>query len=240
MKKSEYVPSIFKDAFYCPRCSVLVPHIWFDISLSNSEKHDISVKKLDESGLALHKYNYITTNKRKRDWFLNISVCSRCNTYTLWENGNIIFPYEIDLPQPHEDMFEDVRQIYIEAMHVYKHSPRATAALLRLAIETMIPQLEDYKIKTDTINNMIAELVKNDIPEHIQQGLDSIRIYGNEGIHAGEIVLNEEPEVVLFLFELLNIMVEELITKRRRIKAFYDKLPASKLSGVINRDRVKN
>lgn len=88
---------------------------------------------------------------------------------------------------------------------------------------------------------MIAELVKLDIPEHIQQGLDAIRVYGNEGIHAGEINLNDDQDTVMFLFGLINIMVEELISRKKKIKDFYSKLPVSKIKGIANRDKsVKN
>lgn len=174
-----------------------------------------------------------------RDWHLDISVCGHCYKYTVWENTKIIFPYTTELPQPHEDMPEEVRGIYSESMGVFKHSPRASAALLRLAIETMIPQLEDYQIKKAKINTMIGDLVTKDIPQHVQQGLDAIRIYGNEGIHPGEIDLTEDEDTVLFLFDLINIMVEELITKKKKIQSFYEKLPVGKLKGILNRDKVK-
>lgn len=86
---------------------------------------------------------------------------------------------------------------------------------------------------------MIGELVQKDIPEHIQQGLDAIRVYGNEGIHPGEIDLTDDESIVLFLFDLINIMVEELITKKKKIKSFYETLPAGKLQGIFNRDKKK-
>ena len=153
----------------------------------------------------------------------------------------MIYPFETELPEAHEDMPDEVIGIYLEATLVFKHSPRASAALLRLAIETLIPLLEDYQIKKAKINTMIASLVEEGIPEHIQQGLDAIRIYGNEGIHPGEIVLNDDRETVAYMFELANDMVEELITRKKKIRKVYSQIPVDKIKGIANRDKkVRN
>lgn len=86
---------------------------------------------------------------------------------------------------------------------------------------------------------MIHQLVQKDIPDHIQQGLDAIRIYGNDGIHSGEIVMGDNQETVEYLFELVNYMTEELITKKKKIKSFYEKLPLSKIESILKRDKAK-
>lgn len=231
-------PQYLLEAFNCPRCGVLVPQMWFTIAkdgIANTliKKIENPARDRVRNGIGAHNQQF------RIDWDLTISICTHCHQYTIWENQNFIYPYENELPEPHEDMFKDVKGIYQEARDVYKHSPRAAAALLRLAIEIMIPQLEEYNIKKSTINNMIGELVEKDIPEHIQQGLDSIRIYGNEGIHPGEISLNDNQDNVMFLFDLINIMVDELITRRKKIRSFYDKLPKGKIKGIMNRDKVK-
>lgn len=231
-------PKYVEEAFNCPRCGVLVPHKWYSINSLNDQNEKPTISELN---LQSERFRgFINNNERYRlDWKLDLSICTYCKEYTIWENRNIIYPLESNLPKPHDDMFEDVKNIYEEALLVYKHSPRASAALLRLAIETMIPQLEEYKIKKSNLNTMIGELVKKDIPLYVQQGLDSIRIYGNEGIHPGEINLNEEQETVLFLFELINIMIEELITRRKKINSFYSKLPKGKTEAVTIRDNPK-
>ncbi|MGE6721067.1 hypothetical protein ACQKGD_27600 [Peribacillus frigoritolerans] len=126
------------------------------------------------------------------------------------------------LPNAHQDMPVDVKNIYEEAILVFKHSPRAAAALLRLAIETTFP-LEDDDIYG--------------IPSHIQKGLDAIRIYRNEGIHPGEIVLNDDQEIVIYMFELINDMVEELISRRKKIQQADAKIPVDKIKSILNRDK---
>lgn len=231
-------PNMYKDAFNCPRCGVLVPQNWYRVNPPSSSDSKIpTFETYDSNKLLIFRSARGSNGRSRADWNLCITVCSRCNNYGIWENQNLIYPFETGLPEPHEDMYEDVKGIYHEAMLVYQHSPRAAAALLRLAIETMIPQLEEYQITKAKINTMIGELVKKEIPEHIQQGLDFIRIYGNEGIHPGEITLKDNQETVMFLFELINIMVEELITRKKKIKSFYASLPSKKIEGIINRDK---
>lgn len=234
-------PKYHEKAFNCPRCGVLAPQLWYGIDKTKNNSVEIEDIDLDISrvigGTAI-TFASETEPTYRHPWYLNISVCQHCFEYTVWENQSIIYPFETDLPEPHEDMMNDVKGIYQEAALIYQHSPRAAAALLRLAIETMIPQLEEYEIKKSSLNNMIGQLVKKDIPEHIQQGLDAIRIYGNEGIHAGEIVLNDDHEIVEYLFDLINYMTEELITKKKKLKSFYSKLPLTKLQGILNRDKT--
>ncbi|MCY7770670.1 DUF4145 domain-containing protein [Bacillus haynesii] len=235
----EIQPLFHLAAFNCPNCGVLAPQKWFEISQPNILAQRIVGEMVNENRLnGPSAYVNGEPVMISKPWHLEISICSHCERYVIWENKKMIYPFKTELPEPHKDMHENVKKIYEEAMLVYKHSPRAAAALLRLAIETMIPQLDGYNIKKAKINTMIGELVKKDIPTHIQQGLDAIRVYGNEGIHSGEINLNEDPETVMFLFDLINIMVEELITRKSQIKSFYAKLPIDKIKGIINRDKT--
>src|SRR5690625_6967486 len=110
----------------------------------------------------------------------------------------MIFPVESSIAEPSPDMPKEMKDIYEEARQVYKFSLRASAALLRLAIEALIPLL-DYGIKKENnnLNKMISELVNKGIPDHIQQGLDKIRYYGKDSIHTDKINLEEKKEPVV-------------------------------------------
>ncbi|MFD1357644.1 DUF4145 domain-containing protein [Fictibacillus halophilus] len=219
----------------------MCPQNWYSIERQSPNLPDARIQFVSDTYDFNGPRGYVPPKLLSTNWAwkLDISICHDCTNYTIWENKKIIYPFESELPEAHGDMPEDVKGIYTEATQVYKHSPRAAAALLRLAIEIMIPQLEEYNIKKAKINTMIGELVKQDIPQHVQQGLDAIRIYGNEGIHPGEIVINDDQETVQFLFELINLMVDELITRKKKIKSIYDKLPIDKIKGILNRDKVK-
>ncbi|MDE5414184.1 hypothetical protein [Alkalihalobacterium chitinilyticum] len=117
-------PKHFNDAFNCPRCGVLSPQHWFDIVKSGDK---IEIKDVDLFIIAGRRRAspYIKTsseeNSFRKAWDLTISICQHCNNYTIWENEQIIYPFQTELPEPHEDMYDDVKGIYQEATLVYKH-----------------------------------------------------------------------------------------------------------------------
>lgn len=70
----------------------------------------------------------------------------------------------------------------------------------------------------------------------VQKSLDALRITGNNAVHPGEINLEEKPEKVLKLFELLNFIANKMITEPREIENFYTGLPEGALDAVKRRD----
>ncbi len=162
----------------------------------------------------------LTTAKRKKALFLQIRTRL----------------YDETLPKPHNDMPECIREDYEEAMGVFKHSARSSAALLRLAVEKLCKELGETG---KTINDDIASLVKKGLPTHIQQALDIIRVIGNEAVHPGMIDVRDNPEIAMELFGLLNEIIDDRISKQNRIQARYDSLPQSKLDGIKDRDKDK-
>ena len=240
---SKYVqPSLERRSFTCPRCGVVCPQDLNKIKLSNQTGYLSAVKTPNEiyvdeenSAIAVLQEENIPIDE-KWGWHLFITVCSECKKYAIWENKKMIFPIITDMPELAADMPEDVKRIYNEAALVFKHSPRSAAALVRLAIETLIPQLPDYQITKKQLVGMIGELVAQGIPKHIQQALDGIRLYGNQGIHTAEIISEDDGEVSVFLFALINRIVRELITDKKEIDAFYNSFPASKLEVITQRD----
>ena len=55
----------------------------------------------------------------------------------------------------------------------------------------------------------------------VQKSLDALRITGNNAVHPGEINLQEEPERVIKLFELINFIANKMITEPKEIEGFY-------------------
>lgn len=228
----EVLPSIYKRSYNCPRCGVLCPQDHYRIDRVKNQV-------VGELGIKVFQIEQKMTDpgpKFKFSWDLFVSVCTECKDYTIWENDEVIFPFTNQLPESSEDMPREVKDIYDEAAHVFPHSKRASAALLRLAIETLL--VNHLGIREGSINNMIKDLVaKGNVPDHIQQGLDSLRYYGNKGIHLSQIDLNDDENKVLFLFRLINMVIRELITKDKEIRAFYKELPDAFREQIQKRDK---
>lgn len=148
-------------------------------------------------------------------------------------DDNIIYPKKILVENPNTDLDSDIQNDYLEAARVYNESPRAAAALLRLALQKLCKQLGE---KGDNINDDIKNLVKKGLNPTLQQAFDSLRITGNSAVHPGIINLEEEPEKVLRLFKLLNFIADKMITEPKEITSFYEEFPENLKTAIEKRD----
>jgi len=197
------------DGFNCPYCEAYAHHFWPPTGI-----YQRSFQNLNE--------------------FLRVSICRRCEKYSVWVNGRLVEPPTSAAPIPHKEMPPDVKALYEEGRTVLGPSPRAAAALLRLAIQQLLPHLGQHGIN---INDEIAALVREGLPVRIQQSLDIVRVVGNNAVHPGEIQLDDNPEVASALFGLLNIIVETLIAEPKRIEALYASLPEAAREAINKRDK---
>nr|WP_217701695.1 DUF4145 domain-containing protein [Vibrio diazotrophicus] len=149
----------------------------------------------------------------------------------------MIVPSEAPVEPPHPDLPADCEIDYIEARDIFSRSPRASAALLRLCIQKLMPHLGE---KGKNINTDIGNLVKNGLPPAIQQALDVCRVVGNNAVHPGEIKLNDSPEMAQQLFHLINFIVEDRITRPKEIENLYNNLPKGALDAIEKRDEGAN
>ncbi len=210
-------PKYLERSFTCPYCDTLSSISW--------SSYDVME----------HGRNYGLYNQRGETGAetLSVSTCASCESYHVWNNGRMIFPRKSSIPMPVEDMPESVKNIYLEAMEVYSSSKRASAALLRLAVQLLCKELGE---KGKNINDDIGQLVSKGLSVQIQQALDSVRVIGNNAVHPGSIDLDEKSEVAETLFSLLNIIVEQLITQPKKISEIYSNLPQGALDGINKRD----
>jgi hypothetical protein len=151
----------------------------------------------------------------------------------LWHGDVMIYPPVVTAPPPHPDLPAVPLASYEEARQVVGVSARAAAALMRLALQQLLPELGTTKIK---LNDAVAELVANGLPRKIQQAMDAVRVVGNNAVHPGQIDLRDTPEIALALFNLVNLIVEQMITQPRAIEELYGRLPQEALDQIENRD----
>ena len=193
---SEYPPPSFKEAgFHCPHCGVYAHQNWFDVALEGNS---------DDSGETL-----------------SLGTCERCSRFSLWIDGEIIYPPSADLPLPRMEMPDEVKEVYLEARKTLDASPRTASALLRLAIRELISHLGE----TENIAENLEYLNKRGLDEKIQIALQRVRMVGEEAVEPGMIDVGDGEETARALFEILNLIVDALLVQPRRVDEMLGKLP---------------
>lgn len=215
-----YHPEQGKEEYNCPYCDVYSKQFWAHVQATSSFPWSSFVDKTTKF-----------TELFPPNW--SVSKCQHCGNLTLWRDSTIVYPHKTLVGKPNSDLNEDIQNDYNEAARVFNESPRAAAALLRLALQKLCIQLGE---KGDNINSDIKSLVSKGLNPLVQKSLDSLRITGNNAVHPGTINLVEEPERVLKLFGLLNFIASKMITEPKEISEFYENLPESSLEAVDRRD----
>lgn len=59
----------------------------------------------------------------------------------------------------------------------------------------------------------IAKLLSKGMNPLVQKALDVVRAIGNESVHPGTIDLNDNRDIAVRRFELVNLIVEQMITR---------------------------
>ncbi|WP_205792371.1 DUF4145 domain-containing protein [Burkholderia sp. Ac-20353] len=147
--------------------------------------------------------------------------------------GYMMWPANVTAPRAHPDLYPDLQADFEEARSISKASPRGAAALLRLVIEKLVKELG---AEGDNINTMIGDLVKKGLPVQVQQALDSVRVIGNNAVHAGKMDQADVEATVNQLFGLINIIVEQQITQPKKIAELFGALPKGARNGIEKRD----
>lgn len=164
-----------------------------------------------------------------------ISQCTVCGEMAFWRKARMIYPMNGGAPPPHADMPQDVRSDYLETMSIAGVSPRGASALLRLSIQKLCKELGE---SGENINADIAELVKKGLDQRIQRALDIVRVVGNNAVHPGRLDIRDNPRLAQSLFALVNEIVEERISKDRRLDELYSELPEGARKQIESRDKV--
>lgn len=163
----------------------------------------------------------------------HVSRCHHCSKMMIWHGGTIIYPATLLAPLAHDDLPEPALATYVEARSIFSPSPRASAALLRLCLEQLISTLDTGG---RDLNDSVKRLVANGLPVRVQQAMDSVRLIGNEAVHPGVIQLNDDPATALSMFDLVNLIVDFMITRPRMVEDVYARLPEDKRAAVERRD----
>jgi hypothetical protein len=130
----------------------------------------------------------------------------------------MIYPDMHQGPPPHEEMPERVKEDYLEAMSIVSKFPRGAAALLRLALQKLMQELGETG---KSLDQDVASLVEKGLPEEVQQALDLLRVIGKESAVPGQLDPRDDQDTVMQLFELINFIVEDRITRKKKLEALH-------------------
>jgi hypothetical protein len=206
MRNQYFPPEVDLPRFHCLHCGVYAQQVWYALYFSSGGLKETKAK---------------------------ICICTHCNERSYWVDDQLAYPPAAPVEPAHPDLPQACAADYAEASAVFAHSPRASAALIRLAIQKLMPLVGG---EGENINDDIKTLVSKGLPLMVQQALDVCRVVGNNAVHPGEMDLNDTPEIAQSLFRLINIIVEEMITKPKEIQQIYSALPQGARDAINKRD----
>ncbi|WP_294011685.1 DUF4145 domain-containing protein [Sphingomonas sp.] len=164
---------------------------------------------------------------------VDVSECYNCGKVAIWLGDSIIWPRASEAPPANPDLPEEIAADYYEAGQVLDASPRAAAALLRLALQKLCVFLGE---PGENLNTDIGSLVKKGLDPRVQKALDIVRITGNNAVHPGELDLRDNRETAEKLFGFLNLIADIMISQPKAIDAVYGDLPQGALDQIEKRD----
>ena len=231
MSNPKFIPPTYNEnAFNCPHCEAYAHQKWIDnhsllqwqygflrlnLNLFEREPDFHNIIKRNQEGIM------ITQLSSRISW----AICMRCSKASIWLNKKMLFPDSIEVSMPNEDLDDEIKEVYMEAASVLQKSPCSAAALLRLALEKLCRQLD---CKGKDLYENIGHLAEKGLPQDVEDAMDSIRNVGNKAIHSGKIDLRDDDKTAKVLFDLINFISEEMLTKPKGRKKFLEKWANSK------------
>ena len=216
MTKIKYYPPTYEsESFNCAHCRVYSSQYWCYLRT-----------------VRMPHVGHIIQDRTLPDHFA-ASLCGYCRGWSIWIEEVLVYPAQVAVENPNEDMPEDVKKLYMESAQVLSTSPRAAAALLRLGLQILLGVVGgDGK----NINYDIKKIVALGIEPETQRALDILRVFGNNGTHPGEIKLDEDPSLVHQMYGLMNYVTDRLITQKNQINELFESLPEGVKDQIESRD----
>lgn len=242
------LPKHGSNKYQCPQCKTVASQEWlsasgasdFAIRIITALYFDYRMKISDYEQGVIKKFISEINNSFSSSFYrlfptaFSVATCASCNEFTLWVDGRMVYPKVNLVPMPNKDLDPDIKMLYNEAASILLDSPKGSTALLRLALQKLLKQVGK---DGSNINSDIKGLVAEGLNPVIQKSLDLLRVVGNNSVHPGQINLDDNENIALKLFEILNFIAEELITKPREIESLYAEIiPVSTQEHIKQRD----
>lgn len=151
----------------------------------------------------------------------------------MWRGEQIVYPPSSPAPLAHADMPESVEVLYNEARAVASASRRAGAALARAALELLLKELDPEAPAKARLDDRIAR-VSVKVTSPTAKLLTVCRHVGNKSLHGDDtpddavllLLTDDDSKLMDVIFESINLVVDELITRPAQVDKIYDTVPA--------------
>lgn len=241
----DLAPKFKSEQFQCPHCQVVSQQEWFDVNHASNAANNIlrhvfydyrmRIQDYEQKAIAAFLDEVEDANNKHMPKFIpegfSIATCATCKNISIWINMEIVYPKQTPVTPPNADMDQEIKDLYIEASAIVVDSPKGATALLRLALQLLLKQLGK---SGKNINNDIKEVVAEGLSPKIQRALDLLRVVGNNAVHPGQIDFEDGRDIALKLFNILNFIADEMITKPRELALLYAEVVPAETQKHIN------
>lgn len=160
----------------------------------------------------------ILSSDSKYKWFVNYEECPSCKNNIIFmkyinattHKELLVYPRSCSFNNTSEEIPSHIAEDFNEAGLILNDSPKASAALSRRCLQTIIH--EHFEVKKKNLSEEIDEVMKQ-VPPYISKQLDAIRQIGNFSAHpiksenTGEIV-NVEIGEAEWCLEILQSLFD--------------------------------
>ncbi len=237
------------DKFQCPHCHVTAQQNWFDKDSASDAANKIinhiffdyrtRIQNFEQETIAEFLDRLRAANQKHMSEFVpadfSVATCLSCNEISLWMNQEMVYPKATLVSPPNDDLDVEIKNLYNEAATIVGDSAKGATALLRLALQLLLKQVGK---PGKNINDDIKSLVDEGLSPKIQQALDLVRVVGNHAVHPGQIDLNDGQDIAMKLFQIMNFIADEMITKPKALEALYaNVIPHEAKAHIAKRDK---
>jgi hypothetical protein len=214
----------------CPHCSTDFHESWKEYNLSGADGHRLIGRFLDEP---------VT-------WHFRNTVCSKCKDAIIeiapfdvkglseqLLDWRMIYPIAANRGPVHSDVPYEIANDYIEACNVLPISAKASAALSRRCLQSVLHNAgynaRDLAAEIDLVLNEPDP--KKAIPERLRSTIDAVRNFGNFSAHpindkTALQIIEVEPHEAEWCLEILEECFEHFYVGPALAKARKDALNA--------------
>lgn len=202
----------------CPHCSVAI----------HESRHEQPLGPQDEP---IGEVDY----EEPFEWWSGFQFCPECSGPIIWlweareneagetekKNEHRVYPRHSVRPLPPQ-VANPYRQDFEEACAVLEDSAKASAALSRRCLQTLLREVAKTKAK-DLADQIQEVLDSNKLPSHLSQSIDAVRHIGNFAAHPAKskdsgLIVEVEPGEAEWQLDTLEGLVDFYIVQPQIIE----------------------